>query len=58
MLIVLDDGGQAALTETMDARVVAVAEEACEGLEDIVAQRKLRIEELKDEVKVLRAELS
>ena len=58
VLIVLDDGGQAALTETMDARVVAVAEEACGGLEGMVAQRKLRIEELKDEVKVLRAELS
>ncbi|KAM5540227.1 hypothetical protein V8D89_006046 [Ganoderma adspersum] len=49
---------KAALMETMDARVVAVAEEACESLEDMVAQRKLRIEELKDEVKVLRAELS
>ena len=30
---------------------------ACSGLEEMVAQRKLRIEELKDEVKALRAEL-
>nr|VWO98303.1 Tryptophan synthase (EC [Ganoderma boninense] len=48
---------KAALAETMDTRVVAVSEEACSGLEDIVAERKLRIEELKDEVKALRTEL-
>ncbi|KAI1795678.1 hypothetical protein LXA43DRAFT_1071995 [Ganoderma leucocontextum] len=53
----LDRDLKVALTETMDARVVAVSEAACSGLEDIVAQRKLRIEELKDEVKGLRTEL-
>ena len=41
----------------MDARVVVVSEAACSGLEEMVAQRKLRIEELKDEVEALRAEL-
>ncbi|PIL35867.1 hypothetical protein GSI_01527 [Ganoderma sinense ZZ0214-1] len=48
---------KAALAETMDSRVVAVSEEACSGLDDLVAQRKSRIEELNDEVMALWTEL-
>ena len=41
----------------MDERVVAGSEAACSGLEKQVAERKLKIEELKEEVQSLRTTL-
>ncbi|TBU61638.1 hypothetical protein BD310DRAFT_956832 [Dichomitus squalens] len=48
---------KATLTQTMDDRVVAVSEAACSALEKQVAERKVKIEELKDEVQSLRTTL-
>ncbi|KAI0358684.1 hypothetical protein OH77DRAFT_1449298 [Trametes cingulata] len=46
-----------ALTRTMDQHVVLVSETACTGLEKIVAKRKAEVQELKEEVQSLEAEL-
>ncbi|KAI0633523.1 hypothetical protein C8Q77DRAFT_1195377 [Trametes polyzona] len=46
-----------ALTSSMDKHVTVVAESACSGLEQIVANRKTEVQELKEEVQALQCEL-
>ncbi|KAI0368352.1 hypothetical protein BV20DRAFT_969410 [Pilatotrama ljubarskyi] len=46
-----------ALSRTMEQHVVLVSETACSGLEKIVAKRKAEVQELKEEVQSLEAEL-
>lgn len=50
-------GFQAALTRTMDQHVVLVPETACSGLEELVAKRQAEVQELKEEVQTLEAEV-
>lgn len=49
---------QATLERTVDERVLAVSDTACNGLEQAVSKRKEEIAELKEEVEVLEDELS
>ncbi|OSD07093.1 hypothetical protein PYCCODRAFT_1431273 [Trametes coccinea BRFM310] len=48
---------KATLTQTMDQRVVVVAEKACSGLENIASKRKAEIQQLQDEVRSLESQV-
>lgn len=50
-------GFQAALTCTMDRHVLLVPETACSGLKELVAKREAEVQELKEEVQTLEAEV-
>lgn len=49
---------QTALDNTVDEKVIAVPVEACKGLRELAAKRKDQVDELKEEVSSLEADLA